>query len=60
MIVIEQVSQVDHELLQATALKIVFDLIHLFGFEAYAAPNHQGGDGEGVMVSNNVSVFGCS
>ena len=60
MIVIEQVSQVDHELLQATALKIVFDLIHLFGFEAYAAPNHQGGDGEGVTVSNNVSVFGCS
>ena len=47
-----QVSQVDHELLQATALKIVFDLLHLFGFEAYAAPDHQSGDDEGVVVSN--------
>ena len=51
--VVEQVSQVDHELLQATALKIVFDLLHLFGFEAYATPDHQSGDGEQITVSNN-------
>ncbi|KAL5518165.1 hypothetical protein EMCRGX_G003852 [Ephydatia muelleri] len=48
-----QVSQVDHELLQATALKIVFDLLHLFGFEAYAAPDHQSGDDEGVVFDDH-------
>ncbi|XP_064383727.1 condensin complex subunit 3-like isoform X2 [Halichondria panicea] len=30
-----QVSQVDHESVQATALKIVFDLLHVYGFEAF-------------------------
>ena len=30
-----QVSQVDHESVQATALKVVFDLLHVFGFEAF-------------------------
>ena len=47
----------DHEPLQATALKIVFDLLHLFGFEAFATPDHQSGDGKGVAVSNEVAVF---
>jgi hypothetical protein len=30
-----QVSQVDHESVQATALKVVFDLLHIYGFEAF-------------------------
>ena len=30
-----QVSQVDHESVQATAMKVVFDLLHVFGFEAF-------------------------
>ena len=25
----------DHESVQATALKVVFDLLHVFGFEAF-------------------------
>lgn len=28
-------SQVDHESVQATALKVVFDLLHVYGFEAF-------------------------
>ena len=28
-------SQVDHESVQATALKVVFDLLHIYGFEAF-------------------------
>ena len=28
-------SQVDHETVQATALKVVFDLLHVYGFEAF-------------------------
>ncbi|CAI8041284.1 Condensin complex subunit 3 [Geodia barretti] len=31
-----QVSQVDHESVQATAVKVVFDLLLLFGFEAFS------------------------
>ena len=30
-----QVSQVDHEAVQATAVKVVFDLLHVFGFESF-------------------------
>ena len=30
-----QVSQVDHESVQATALKIVLDLLQVYGFEAF-------------------------
>ena len=36
-----QVSQVDHESLQATVLRVVFDLLHLYGFESF---NMDGGD----------------
>ncbi|CAI8036851.1 Condensin complex subunit 3 [Geodia barretti] len=31
-----QVSQVDHESVQATAVKVVFDLLLLYGFEAFS------------------------
>ena len=30
-----KVSQVDHESVQATALKVVFDLLLVYGFEAF-------------------------
>ena len=29
-------SQVDHEAVQATALKVVFDLLNVFGFDAFS------------------------
>ena len=37
-----QVSQVDHECVQATALKIVFDLLHIYGFEAFNIISEKG------------------
>lgn len=30
-----QVIQVDHENVQATSLKVVFDMLHLYGLEAF-------------------------
>lgn len=57
MVVDRQVSQVDHESVQATALKIVFDLVHLFGFEAYATHDDQGGDSEDGVVSCVVTTL---
>lgn len=30
-----QVSRVDFEMVQATALTVVFDLLHVYGFEAF-------------------------
>ena len=44
----------DHESLQATALKVVFDLLHLFGLKAFATRDDQDGDSEGAMVSDGV------
>ena len=41
MHIVHQVSQVDHDSLQATALRVVFDLLHLYGFESF---NMDGGD----------------
>lgn len=32
----------DHESVQATALKVVFDLLHVFGFEAFNITSHTG------------------
>ena len=43
-----QVSTVDHETVQATALKVVFDLLHLFGLEAFShKETGQGKDNRG-------------
>ena len=35
----------DHESVQATALKVIFDLLHVFGFEAFNAGEEEGGSG---------------
>lgn len=32
----------DHESVQATALKVVFDLLHVFGFETFNITSHTG------------------
>lgn len=41
-----QVIHVDHETVQATALKVVFDLLHVYGFETFnAVPPTNGDDG---------------
>jgi hypothetical protein len=46
LISLPQVSQVDHETVQATALKIVFDLLHVYGFNAFIVDNGRGGEKE--------------
>ena len=37
----------DHETVQATALKVVFDLLHLFGLEAFSQNGRGQQDGRG-------------
>ena len=34
----------DHESVQATALKVVFDLLHVFGFEAFTTGESENGE----------------
>ena len=34
--------QVDHEMVRVTALKVVFDLVHLYGFDAFSNVQHDG------------------
>ena len=41
--VLTQVSQIDHEGVQATALKVVCDLLLLYGFEAFKSSHDDGG-----------------
>ena len=36
----------DHENVQATALKVVFDLLHLFGLEAFSVQDEEKGEQE--------------
>ena len=46
----------DRESVQATALKVVFDLLHVYGFEAFnitssPPPDSEGGEAEGEDLS---------
>ena len=61
-------SQVDHESVQATALKVVFDLLHVYGFEAFnigapgeptSAAKKTGNDNEQSDVDVRVEVLKC-
>ena len=52
-------SQVDHESVQATALKVVFDLLHVFGFEAFnVGPVDEGETGKGRGKSEGTEEVG--
>lgn len=47
-----QVSQVDHETVQATALKIVLDLLHVYGFEAFNIANKESSNEKAVETKS--------
>ena len=53
-----QVSQVDHENVQATALKTVFDLIHVYGLEAFSSHAQPAAAGEPRTSSDQISTIG--
>lgn len=36
-----QVTQVDHESVQVTAAKVIFDLLHMYGLEAFKAQQQE-------------------
>ena len=40
-------TQIDHENVQATAAKVIFDLFHLYGLEAFRPQIHSEGEGQG-------------
>ena len=42
----------DHESVQATALKVIFDLLHVFGFEAFNA-GEESSSGTGQSGGDN-------
>jgi hypothetical protein len=52
-----QVSQVDHESVQATAVKVVFDLLHVFGFEAFSLTNPAGSSTKTPEEDSQADLF---
>lgn len=61
---LQQVSQIDHEMIQATALKMVFDILLLYGTEMFQSgaeddkddeKDEDEEDGGGVMADLNFS-----
>ena len=54
-----QVSQVDHENVQATALKTVFDLIRVYGLEAFSS-HAPPAAGDSRTSSDQASAIGDS
>ena len=50
-------TQIDHENVQATAAKVIFDLFHLYGLEAFRPQIHnKGGQGDKQLNQSAVAL----